>query len=164
MVPADRATIGSLGLRTLSALVLAPVAIAVAWFGSPYLPILTTIAGAVMAWEWARLCCGGRLGTSGIVLIGAVVGAVAAAAAAGIALAIGVSLAGAAITFGLAQREPDGAPRWLAIGTLWIALPCVLLLWLARPDRIGPNTVLWIFAVVWSTDIGAYAIGRRIGG
>ncbi|HEV2335089.1 MAG TPA: phosphatidate cytidylyltransferase [Stellaceae bacterium] len=164
MVPADRATTGSLGLRTLSALVLAPVAIAVAWFGSPWLPIVTAIAGALMAWEWARLCRGGRLGASGVVLIGAVVGAVAAEAAAGITLAIGVSLAGAAIAFGIAQREPGGAPRWLALGALWIALPCVLLLWLARPDRIGPRTVLWIFAVVWSTDIGAYAIGRRIGG
>jgi phosphatidate cytidylyltransferase len=143
---------------------MAPLAIAVAWFGWPWLPILTAMAGSVMAWEWARLCRAGRLGASGVVLIGAVLGAIAAAAVAGVALAIGVSLAGAAIVFWMARREPGGAPHWLALGALWVALPCVLLLWLAPMDGAGRVTLLWIFAVVWSTDIGAYAIGRQVGG
>ena len=111
-----------MGLRTLSALVLAPIAIAIAWFGWPWLPIVTAMAGAVMAWEWARLCHAGRLRASGVVLIGAVLGAVAAAAV-GVALAIGVSLTGAAIVFGMARREPDGTAHWLALGALWVALP-----------------------------------------
>ncbi len=78
LAPADRGSQGSqssLRLRVLSALVLAPMAIAVAWFGWPWLPILTAMAGAVMAWEWALLCRAGRLGASGVVLIGAVLGA-----------------------------------------------------------------------------------------
>jgi phosphatidate cytidylyltransferase len=154
----------SLQLRTLSALVLAPIAIAAAWFGWPWLAILTAIAGAVMAWEWACLCRAGRLGTSGAVLIGAVLAAVAAEAAFGVGPAIGVSLSGAAIVFGAARLEPEGDPPWLALGALWIALPCVLLLWLARIDAAGRLTVLWIFAIVWATDIGAYAIGRWSGG
>src|SRR5213076_213911 len=41
---------------------------------------------------------------------------------------------------------------------------CVLLLWLASADREGRHTLLWIFAVVWATDIGAYTVGRRLGG
>src|SRR5437879_5525364 len=60
----------------------------------------------------------------------------------------------------LARAEPS----WFALGLLWIAVPCVLLLWLAQPREIGPRTVLWIFAVVWATDIGAYLIGRQVGG
>src|SRR5205085_8960528 len=100
-----------------------------------------------------------------VVLIGAVLGAVAAAAASEIGLAITVSLAGAATVFWVARREPDGAADWLALGGLWVALPCVLLVWLAgMEDGAGRVTVLWIFAVVWSTDIGAYAVGRRLGG
>jgi len=164
LAPADRVSQGSLRLRTLSALVLAPVAIAVAWFGWPWLAILTLMAGAVMAWEWARLCHAGRLGASGVVLIGVVLGAVAAQAAAGVALATGTSLAGAAIVFWTARREPGGAAGWLALGAPWVALPCVLLLWLAPMNGAGRVTLLWIFAVVWSTDIGAYAIGRGLGG
>jgi phosphatidate cytidylyltransferase len=155
----------SLQLRILSALILAPIAIAAAWFGGPWLAILTAIAGAAMAWEWARLCRAGRLGASGAVLIVAVLAAVAAAGAAfGVAPAIGVSLLGAVIVFGAARLEPEGDPLWLALGALWIALPCVLLLWLARIDGAGRVTVLWIFAIVWATDIGAYAIGRWSGG
>jgi phosphatidate cytidylyltransferase len=192
LAPADRgsrdspAPPGSLRLRILSALVLAPIAIAAAWFGSPWLAIVAAIAGAVMAWEWAGLCRAGGfgragangaeasgpgangVGASGVVLIGAVLAAIGAAVAAeaggGIAPAIGVSLLGAAIVFGAARLAQDGEPRWLALGALWIAVPCVLLLWLARIDGAGRFTVLWIFAIVWATDIGAYAIGRRLGG
>jgi len=69
-----------------------------------------------------------------------------------------------AIVFGAARLAQDREPRWLALGALWIAVPCVLLLWLARIDGAGRSTVLWIFAIVWATDIGAYAIGRRLGG
>ena len=124
-----------------------------------------------MAWEWAGLCRArqlgaGRLEASGVVLIGAVLAAIAAASAAraaGVALALAVSLAGAAIVLWTARREPGGEPYWLALGALWIGLPCVLVLWLARLDG-GARTVLWIFAIVWATDIGAYAIGRRFGG
>jgi phosphatidate cytidylyltransferase len=164
LAPAERGSQSSLRLRTLSALVLAPIAIAAAWFGWPWLPIVTAAAGAVMAWEWARLCRAGRLGASGVVLIGAVLAALAAQAAAGVALATGVSVAGAAIVFWMARREPGDAAHWLALGALWVALPCVLLLWLAGMEGAGRVTLLWIFAVVWSTDIGAYAIGRGLGG
>jgi phosphatidate cytidylyltransferase len=64
----------------------------------------------------------------------------------------------------MARREPGGEPGWLGLGALWVALPCVLLLWLARAEGEGRITILWIFAVVWATDIGAYAVGRRVGG
>ena len=174
LAPADRGSPGSLGLRILSALVLAPIAIAAAWFGWPWLAIVAAIAGAVMAWEWAGLCRAGRIGASGIgaggigasgfVLIGAVLAAIAAQAAFGLAPAIEVSLVGAAVVLSTARLEQGGEPRWLALGALWIAVPCVLLLWLAGINGTGRFTVLWIFAIVWATDIGAYATGRRLGG
>ena len=169
----------SLKLRILSSLLLAPVAVGAVWFGWPFLPILTAAAGAVMAWEWARLCRMGRarpepgaaeqrgvaeLGTSGPVLIIAVLIAVAAAATGGVLAALGLALAGTVVVFRSAQREPGWEPAWLASGTLWIAVPCVLLLWLARVDEAGRATLLWILAVVWATDIGAYAFGSQIGG
>jgi phosphatidate cytidylyltransferase len=160
----DAAAANSLKLRILSALVMAPVAIAAVWFGSPWLPIVTGLAAAVMAWEWARLCRGGRIGTSGALLIGTALGAVAAAVMAGVMVAIAVGLGGAVLVFAIARREPGDNCWWLGLGTLWVALPCVLLLWLARVDEAGRLTLLWLFAVVWATDIGAYAAGRRFGG
>jgi phosphatidate cytidylyltransferase len=52
----------------------------------------------------------------------------------------------------------------MAAGCLWVALPCIILLWLAQSASAGRNTLLWVFAIVWATDIGAYAIGRLLGG
>ena len=159
-----RAEPGLLTLRILSALVLAPIAVAAVWFGSPWLPILTAIAAAGMAWEWARLCRGGPVGTTGAVLIAAVLVPIILAVTAGIGPAIAVAAAAAAIVVWIAAREHEPEPRWFALGLLWIALPCVLLLWLASAEGAGRLTLLWVFAIVWATDIGAYMVGRRIGG
>jgi phosphatidate cytidylyltransferase len=49
-------------------------------------------------------------------------------------------------------------------GMLWVALPCVCLLWLAREGISGRVTLLWVVAVVWATDIGAYVVGKMLGG
>jgi phosphatidate cytidylyltransferase len=155
---------GSLLLRVLSALALAPPAIAAAWFGWPWLPLVTALAGLGMAWEWARLCRAGAVGLSGLVLIGAVLAAIAAAAAGRIGDAIALSVAGAVVVFAVAQPGRAGGRLWLAAGALWLGMPCVLLLWLAQAAGGGRLTVLWIFAIVWATDIGAYAVGRRVGG
>ncbi len=155
---------GALRRRVLSALALAPPAVAAAWFGWPWLPLLTALAGVGMAWEWARLCRAGAVGMSGLVLIAGVLAAIATAAAGRIGDAIAVSAAGTAVVFAVARGERGGDPLWLAAGALWLAVPCVLLLWLARATGGGRPAVLWIFAIVWATDIGAYAAGRRIGG
>ena len=160
----DQADRRSLKLRTVSALVLAPVAVAAAWFGSPWLPIVTALAGAGMAWEWARLCRAGQVGASGAALIAVVVTAVLVATLAGLAVGIMATIASAAIVFWAARREHDREPYWMALGALWVAVPCVLLLWLARSEAGGRLTLLWMFALVWATDIGAYAIGRFLGG
>ena len=132
---------------------LAPVAIAAVWFGWPCLPLLTAAAAAVMAWEWARLCrrraiwartgvgagrrsslapavCWPRSRRRGV------------GAAASVRSAV---LGGAAIVFVIAARE-RGARAALArrSARCGSALPCVLLLWLARARRTGRATLLWM--------------------
>jgi phosphatidate cytidylyltransferase len=154
----------SLKLRVISALVMAPIAVAAAWIGWPWLPLMTVIAGAVMAWEWVRLCCGGRVGGSGGALIGAVCVAISGAALYGLAVGLAMLLLGAAVVWALARLEQRPEAATLVGGMLWLALPCVLFLWLARVDEAGRLTLLWMFAVVWATDIGAYGFGRLIGG
>ncbi len=134
------------------------------WFGSPWLPLLTALAAAVMAWEWGRLCRAGRPGATGIVLVGVVVATVAAAALAAVWLAILAGLLGAGIVYCTARSGFGPEPGWTALGTLWVALPCVCVLWLADEQTIGRATLLWVLALVWATDIGAYAIGRALGG
>jgi phosphatidate cytidylyltransferase len=159
-----RAEHGSLRPRVLSAITLAPLPIAAIWFGSPWLPLLTALAGAVMAWEWGRLCRPGRFGATGIVLVGVVLATIATATLTTLGSAVGFALLGAAIVFWSARRRPDLHPEWTAFGALWVTLPCICLLWLARGGPDGRATLLWILAVVWATDVGAYVIGRTLGG
>ena len=90
--------------------------------------------------------------------------AVAAAALATPALALGTAVLGAGLVLWAARRKRDLEPQWTAFGTLWVGLPCVCLLWLARDGPTGRATLLWLLAVVWATDIGAYIVGRTFGG
>ena len=159
-----RAEPGSLIPRVVSAILLAPLPIAAIWFGSPWLPLLVGAAAGVLAWEWARLCRGGAVGTSGATLIAAVVVATALAELWGLVVGVIAAIGGAAVVWGVALLFRDREPGWIAFGGLWVALPCVLLLWLAGNQGGGRIVLLWLFAVVWATDIGAYAVGRRLGG
>jgi phosphatidate cytidylyltransferase len=159
-----RSELSTLELRIISAVALAPLPIAAIWFGSPWLPLLTALAGAVMAWEWGRLCCRGRLDATGIVLIAVVLATVAAATLMDIGFAVGFVILGVAVVFWSAKRMAEPEPEWVAFGTLWVALPCICLLWLAREGMSGRTTLLWVLAVVWATDIGAYVTGKMLGG
>ena len=159
-----RAEFTALELRIMSAVALAPFPIAAIWFGSPWLPLLTALAGAVMAWEWGRLCCRGRFGATGIVLVAVVLATVTTAAVTAVGFAVGSALLGAGVVFWSARQQTDQEPEWAACGALWVALPCVCLLWLAREGMSGRATLLWVLAVVWATDIGAYVSGKVLGG
>lgn len=151
-------------LRVVSAVVLAPIPLAAIWFGEPWLALLAALAGGVMSWEWSRLCQRGAWTRSGTALVAVVVAAVAGGAAGGVWPGVAVAVLGAGLVAGLARLWREGEAAWLGFGVIWVAVPCILLLWLARPDNAGRATVLWLFAVVWATDIGAYAVGRAIGG
>jgi len=58
---------------------------------------------------------------------------------------------------------------WKLFGFLYCLLPAVSLLWIReRAEFQGIGTsfdlLIWVFLVVWGTDIGAYFAGRAIGG
>jgi phosphatidate cytidylyltransferase len=58
---------------------------------------------------------------------------------------------------------------WKLFGFAYCLLPAISLLWIrerAEYEGIGSgfDLLIWVFLVVWSTDIGAYFAGRAIGG
>jgi phosphatidate cytidylyltransferase len=106
--------------RILSALVMAPIAIAAVWLGTPYFEALVIIVGLIAALEWYRL---------------------------------------------LSDDGFDGLNFiWLLCGLFYIALPCVIVIWLRNLEPLGFQIIIWFFAVIWATDIGAYFSGKIIGG
>jgi len=50
---------------------------------------------------------------------------------------------------------------WYVGGFVYALLPALALLWIR--ERSGFDLLLWVFIVTWSTDIGAYLVGRRFG-
>ena len=91
----------------------------------------------------------------------AAIAAAALAAARAIALASRCLSAARRRLLGGARATAIASRDGLALGALWVALPCVCLLWLARDGPNGRATLLWILAIVWATDIGAYASAGR---
>jgi phosphatidate cytidylyltransferase len=167
--PADAAAaaVRSHPLRTriLSALVLAPMALVVVWIGGWLMALWVALAAVLMAREWSLLTARGRIGAPGVLLALGSVAAVAATAA-GLAPAVSFAvLAGSGVVvYGLARTGGVDAARWVAVGAVVVGVPCVALVWLRLQPADGRLMVFWLLAVVWATDIAAYAVGRSLGG
>jgi len=52
----------------------------------------------------------------------------------------------------------------IAFGVPYIGLAAVALLWLRADPRAGLANTLFVLAIVWGSDIGAYMVGRLAGG
>ena len=150
-------------LRAASALVLAPVAVGATLLGGPAFDLLIAAGAGVLVWEWGRLCGEGRFGHAGTALLGFVLATVLAASLSLVASAVALTLGGALVVDRLAVAQGDPRPHWRGAGVLYVGVPATALLWL-RDVAHGDRLVLWLFIVVWATDIGAYAVGRLVGG
>ncbi|MDA7705509.1 phosphatidate cytidylyltransferase [Rickettsiales bacterium] len=61
----------------------------------------------------------------------------------------------------LIQSDTENKNKWLLIGFFYLLIPFFSILELRF---INKDIILWLFFVVWSTDIFAYFIGKNIGG
>ncbi len=139
-----------------------PVALAAAWLGSIFLAALVMVGAAGMAREWARLT-GAVSPLLGSPVIITAVAAVACMALGWDRIAVVVAVLGSVVVWFWAAVSRAPAPRWTAAGTLWLTLPSIGVMWIgARAD--GRAGLIWLLAVVWASDIGAYFIGRAVGG
>ena len=150
--------------RMVSAAILIPPVLAAIWIGSPYFNILLVIAGLAAIFEWCRIAAGGhagRLGYAAICILAAVLILFSFRQFALSWMVMAFGLLGL-ILFGW-RRDGESNP-WPAIGLFYIAAACIALAVLRGAQAEGRRIILWLFLVVWATDIGAYAFGRWIGG
>ncbi len=150
--------------RLLSALVLIGVALAALEGGAAVFDVVVALAAAVLAWEWTRLCGGGRFGWTGVVQAVAVVAVVAAACLISPLAAVSLIVAGVLGDYVAARVSRRVHPRWIAAGIAYIGLPCIALVWLRGAEADGQAIIWWLFLTVWATDTGAYFVGRAVGG
>lgn len=153
----------TLYLRIASALVMIPVALAAAWFGGWLLNGLVIGVALLMLGEWRRMVSGGPIDRGALTGGALLVVALLLTGFGELFLAFGVLVA-ALPASALVAPASGGAPQWAALGTLYIGLPSIALIWLRNHALIGQLGVVWLFVVVWATDTGAFALGRLVGG
>ena len=150
-----------LALRVVSSAVLGPLAVALAYLGGwPFL-VFWAIAACGIFWEWRTILRdpGPKpkgLGECAIAVAGAsmMMGRFGAAA---MFLGLGVVVEGVIATTTMLRL-------WAAAGVIYagsMLVACVLL----RSDlQLGFVAIVLLFAIVWTTDILAYFVGRFVGG
>lgn len=153
----------SLWPRVLAAAVLVPAALGAVYLGNWVLAVWVAAAGVAMAVEWTAIVhrerVGWRLGLHVLAL--AVSQALLALGRADWALAsiLLVALIGNVVA---QRREQRGV--WVVLGIVYIAIPCLALVWLRQQPPHGLEMVIWLMLVVWATDSAAYLAGSAFGG
>jgi phosphatidate cytidylyltransferase len=146
--------------RVVAALVLAPVAIAIAYAGGWLWTTLVTLAAIGLYVEWLMIV--GVARETRVVTSGAV-----ALAISGLCLALGrIDASLLALPLGLAAVAllSPGRRNWIATGFGYAAAAQIASV-LVRLDQVwGFVALILVLLVVWVTDIGGYFAGRGIGG
>jgi phosphatidate cytidylyltransferase len=152
--------------RVASALVLAPIAIAAAYFGGWAFMAVCALAAAAVLWEWTMLVAHKpepRIVAPGLAALAVATGLVGATepTAAIAMIAIGTLLVGGLVAF---WPGCDLPPFWAAGGVVYAGIVLLSPVLLRNDPQFGLQALLFLFAVVWATDIFAYLIGRKVGG
>lgn len=176
-----------LATRTLTAAVLLAIALGAVWTGGPVFTLLVLAALALLLWEWAEMALpfpdrtdkiAGTVGMMALFtaallfMLPGILGFGDMANAPLWAFGVGVAAAWAA-SFRLRWprvQTPGADPVHASIGDLlnyykwatWFAPAIVAVLWLRHGH--GAEIVIWLFIVIWAVDIGAYVVGRIVGG
>ena len=156
--------------RVISALILAPLVLACVWAGGLAYHLLLVAAAIGLALEWVHLCGFPPVAPEGpfkhrshglILLVGMVTATVSAGSGA-MVTALGLLCLTATL---IAALPGTSAPRGkLALGQPYIGFGIAALVWLRDDPAVGGINIVFILAIVWGSDIGAYMTGRVFGG
>jgi phosphatidate cytidylyltransferase len=150
----------NLVMRVAAALVLAPVAIAIAYTGGFLWTVLVTLAVIGLYVEWLMIV--GLARQMRVVACGVV-----ALAAAGLCLLAGrmdASLAVLAIGLVATALISPERRNWAAAGFFYAGAAQIASVLVRLDSAKGFLALMFVFLIVWVTDIGGYFAGRGIGG
>ncbi len=158
-------------LRLISGLVLAALALGAVHAGGIWFLGLVGLGILLMAVEWPTLCLAGagreplwrsRPPFAAVLFVALVIGAAGFIALGRYRAAVFAAGLGALmVAFSARGRRMDRL--LLGAGVPYIIVPSAALVWLSGLAG-GAWILTWLFAVVWATDIGGYAVGKSLGG
>jgi phosphatidate cytidylyltransferase len=155
--------LSNLQLRVISALVMAVVVLGLTWLGGLPFRVLSAAIAAAIFFEW---CAMARTSANAAFqwLVGAFLAAVLLALVAGYSAPVVLAVLGLALIAALAVGLLRGQGTWTGAGLAYAGLSALSIAFLRGSDNAGLMAILFLFAVVWATDILAYFVGRAIGG
>ncbi|WP_437344271.1 phosphatidate cytidylyltransferase [Mesorhizobium marinum] len=155
--------LSNLQLRIISSVVLITAVLAVTYVGGVAFRILAAAIAGSMFYEWCTIS--GKPGAKrSQAVAGVLLGVVLVAMVLGYA-AIGVlGLLVLSVAASLLESRVGGQGGWAPSGLAYAGLAGLSLGWLRGDGHDGLVAILFLFAVVWATDICAYFVGRSLGG
>jgi phosphatidate cytidylyltransferase len=150
-----------LALRIASAFVLAPLAIAVTYVGGWPFVVFWGLAAAGVLWEWMLLVGPDDRRTTLTTGVAALALAVALAGADRQLAAVIVVAMG---TLAVAALAPSSRRLWIAGGVPYAGAIGLAPVVLRTDAEHGFLAVIFLYAIVWTTDIVGYFVGRVVGG
>jgi phosphatidate cytidylyltransferase len=160
---------GELLTRSASALVLAPLTVGVAYLDGWLFAAFWTVAAVLVLREWSYLVIGQeRRALQGFgafsIVIAAAITAWKSSGGAGVVLMPGVLLVIAAGMIGTIAWTRSKRGVWAAAGIAYAGALGVAPVVLRSDPRYGFQAIIFLFAVVWTTDIVAFFVGRALQG
>lgn len=151
------------GIRVLSALGLVVIALGLTYQGGPVFALLWLVAGVAVFFEWTRMVGVDRrvptLIAATLALLAYVLSRVTGMPAL-VLTAIAVSGGVLVVLIPTTLRDRIWAGCGYITAFVVVAVPIAV----RFEPLLGAAGIIWIFAVVWGTDIAAYFTGRKIGG
>ena len=161
---------GAIAKRVLAAIVMIPIAIDVLYIGSPYVEVLATVVGGLLAWEWANMVPSKNPSTF---VTGYIISLAVAIWGYNFAVIIPTICIATLFIWGIASKEKR---RFLlTLGVPYISIGIASLIWIYRsfdPSEgyFDPQynysfvMTLWFFLMVWCMDIGGLVVGCNFRG
>ncbi|PAQ09370.1 phosphatidate cytidylyltransferase [Mesorhizobium temperatum] len=163
----------NLQLRVISAVVLAVVTLGLTWLGGLPFRLLCAAMTILIFYEWTRMCR--PVAATGLgflpeaLLLVFVGGLVAGLPASWLLLLVAVMVVVTAVVDSMRQTSTGQTSmhqtgQWDASGLAYAGISGLSLALLRDGDHPGLVAILFLFAVVWATDVSAYFVGRAVGG
>ncbi len=151
-----------LGLRVFSAIIMLAIVVTLSWVGGTAFLLLCLILSAFLYYEWQKIV---RLtpfdGTEALLTLG-FAGLLASSALGFLIFGIvGFLALGFLLELTSVGYEKSDV-RWIGLGALYCAIPAIAFPVIREMGGFAP--LMFLFVVVWATDIGAYFSGRSFGG
>jgi len=156
--------------RVLSAVVLIPPVVFVLWIGGVWFQGLLMVGGALMMLEWLALTktTDKTMKPIGVILVVGTLWAIADRDSWDFTIVYAQLLIGCLVMAWVLMKANMRDMAWMVLGLLYTLSAILSLFWLRSVFEIEASAafylVLWVFLVVWGTDIGGYFFGKTIGG